>query len=542
MNRLKLCLVQDRFHVGAIAANAAKVIDLAAQAIDEYEAELVLFPELCLTGYAPEDLLLRPELMQRVEQALLSICQAQLPALLLVGCPQWDQGRLYNSLVLIEHGQIQGHYHKQSLPNYQVFDEKRYFSAGTEPLVIERAGYRLGFLICEDVWQSQRVAEAKAAGAEAILVANASPWYLGREQMRLAQLQDMASQQQVAIVYCNLLGGQDELVFDGSSFVVNAEGELVALAAFGEASLLPVEFNPEEVTGAQEHWPEEALAATWQMLCMGLADYVNRNGFAGIVLGLSGGIDSALSLAIAVDALGAERCRAVMMPFEYTSDMSKADAAEQAEWLGVELWQLPIGEGFAAAHASLEPLLGPASAGDMTAQNLQARLRGLYLMALSNRHNLMVLTTGNKSEMAVGYATLYGDMCGGFNVLKDVLKTQVKALAEWRNSLGLVVPERVISRPPSAELAPDQKDEDSLPSYDILDAIIDGHVVNNLGTQALVASGLPPAAVAQVLALIQRSEYKRQQAALGVRISRRAFGKDWRMPVCSGWDPDLSQG
>ncbi len=532
---LKFCLLQDRFAVGAIEQNADQIIRLAQQAISEHEAELLLFPELALTGYPPEDLLLRPELQQRVEAAIDRIAAAELPALLIFGAPIIDKGRLYNSLIGVQAGQRVLQYHKRALPNYQVFDEQRYFTAGQQPVVFDLKGHLVALLICEDVWQRTMLQQLQQMDVELVLVANASPWYKGREQQRLAQLQDWAEEFGLHLAYCNLLGGQDELVFDGSSFVVDNSGQLVAQAAFAEASILPVELNEQELTGAWEHWPESQEAAIWQMLCMGLADYVNRNGFAGIVLGLSGGIDSALSLAIAVDALGSERCTAVMLPYAYTSDMSLEDAQLQADYLEVPLLQLPIHPAFEASMASLAPHMPPAQAGDVTEQNLQSRLRGLMLMALSNRQNLMVLTTGNKSEMAVGYATLYGDMCGGFNALKDLLKTEVWQLARWRNSLGLSIPERVIDRPPSAELAPGQKDEDSLPPYPILDAIIQGHVEDNLGYQALVDQGLPSEAVAQVLRLIQRSEFKRQQSPLGVRISKRAFGKDWRLPVSSGW-------
>ncbi|WP_119393404.1 NAD+ synthase [Salinibius halmophilus] len=524
-----LALVQDAFPVGAIEQNAERIIAKAQQAEPN---TLVLFPELTLTGYPPEDLLLRSSLQARVEQALASICAAKLPQTLVFGLPWREEGNLYNCLVVVKDGDILHWYRKRHLPNYQVFDEQRYFTAGDAPLVIDHNGQKLGLLICEDCWVEERVSELTELGAEHILVANASPWHLERHEQRLAWVKQLASQFNVAIAYVNLFGGQDELVFDGSSIWVDAQGEVIALGSYCDADVV--------IPGKVAAWPSERPATVWPVLVTGLRDYVNRNGFPGVVLGLSGGIDSGLSLAIAVDALGAERVEAVMMPFRYTSEMSIADAAEQANILGVGYRVLSVEPGFDAVMETLAPeFVGQPV--DVTEQNVQSRLRGLLLMSLSNKLGHMVLTTGNKSEMAVGYATLYGDMCGGYNALKDCSKTLVWELSRWRNEQGdgVRIPWRVIERPPSAELAPGQKDEDSLPPYDILDAIIHHYVECDVSAEDIIKLGFEREDVLHVVKLIDRNEYKRRQAPEGVRITPRGFGKDRRYPITQGWQPGI---
>lgn len=520
-----LALVQDSFPVGAIEDNAQRVIEHATRLSD---ASIILFPELTLTGYPPEDLLLRPSLMARIESAVAKICQANLDQTLIVGTPWYQNGALYNALLVIEQGQVTHRYDKRHLPNYQVFDEQRYFTAGSEPLVISHRGERYGLLICEDCWREERLAELVTLSVDTVLVANASPWHIERHEQRQAYLQKLARQYQVSIAYCNLYGGQDELVFDGASMIIDASGEVSAQAPFCQASHLRFD--------ELAQWPDSECASIWPVLVTGLRDYVNRNGFPGVILGLSGGIDSALSLAIAVDALGAERVQAVMMPFRYTSDISLSDAAEQAKALGVHYRVLPVVDSYDAVMNTLADDFAGQPV-DLTEQNLQARLRGVLLMSLSNKFGHMVLTTGNKSELAVGYATLYGDMCGGYNALKDCSKTRVWALARWRNEQGdgERVPARVIERPPSAELAPDQKDEDSLPPYEVLDAIIHYYVECDESAQQIVARGFAQADVLQVLRLIDRNEYKRRQSPEGVRITPKAFGKDRRYPITQGW-------
>ncbi|HEY5718067.1 MAG TPA: NAD+ synthase, partial [Motiliproteus sp.] len=421
------------------------------------------------------------------------------------------------------------------LPNYQVFDEKRYFEAADQPCVVEMGGHRVALTICEDIWHTHPVSQAKAAGAELMLNLNASPFHLRKTEHRRELLGQRAHEGGFPIVYANLVGGQDELVFDGGSLVINANGELVLAAPEFSEGLHVIEFDGRACRALSPSEPPLSLeASVYQALVLGVRDYVNKNGFRGVVLGLSGGIDSALTLAVAVDALGAERVEAVMMPFRYTSQMSLEDAEAEANTLGVRY----------SVH-SIEPMfesfmqtLAPAFAGmarDTTEENLQARCRGVLLMALSNKKGYLVLTTGNKSEMAVGYSTLYGDMAGGFDVLKDVPKTLVFALARYRNTLSAAIPERVITRPPSAELAPDQKDEDSLPPYEVLDRILELYVEQDFSAHDLIAEGFEAAVVNRVVRLVDLNEYKRRQAPVGVRITQRGFGRDRRYPITSGW-------
>jgi NAD+ synthase (glutamine-hydrolysing) len=500
----------------------------------------VVFPELTLVGYPPEDLLLRPSLGLRIGDAIDQLKAAALPIGMVVGYPEREQGALYNKAMLIDRGEVIADYRKQHLPNYQVFDEKRYFTKGSESCVFDYKGARLALTICEDIWYDGPARRAAEAGAEINININGSPYHIGRLPERHAQVARVCKAFNAMTLYVNHLGGQDELVFDGGSFIAQSDGEIALTLPEFESALTCVDLHRTS-TGWRVAEPSKApvLAtgeALYKALVMGLADYVNRNGFPGVVLGLSGGIDSALSAAIAVDALGKDRVHAVMMPYTYTAEMSLEDARAEADLLGIRYDVLPIGTAYQAALDSVSPLFEHRPI-DTTEENMQSRMRGLFLMALSNKLGSMVLTTGNKSEMAVGYATLYGDMCGGFNALKDVPKTWVYKLAQWRNQQGRVIPERVITRPPSAELAPDQKDEDSLPSYDILDAIIERYVERDESLDTLVEAGFDAVVAERIIRLIDRNEYKRQQAPEGVRVTRRGFGTDRRYPLTHGWKP-----
>lgn len=538
MVQLRLSLAQVNTLVGDIPGNTRLVLTTAERAIAEQRADAVIFPELTLIGYPPEDLLLRPSLGLRIDEALAELQAACLPVAMVIGYPRLRDGKLYNMAGVIQSGRLVAEYAKQCLPNYQVFDEKRYFVEGNDACVFDLCGIPTALTVCEDIWYSQPVAQARAAGARLILNLNASPYHREKQQQREQMLAERARTGAVPIVYVNLTGGQDELVFDGGSVVVDADGRICARApAFGRG-LYPVVGEIDE--GQIRFLPQplapllEPLMSIYQALVTGLRDYVQKNRFKRVVLGLSGGIDSALTLALAVDALGAENVEAVMMPFRYTSDMSKTDAADQAQRLGVRYTSIsiePMYDAFMAALADEFAGIPP----DTTEENLQARCRGVLLMAISNKKGYLVLTTGNKSEIAVGYSTLYGDMAGGFDALKDVPKTLVFALAEYRNTLGEVIPPSVISRPPSAELAPGQKDEDSLPPYSVLDQILAFYVEQDLGAEAIIARGFERADVERVIRLVDVNEYKRRQAPIGVRISQRGFGRDRRYPITSGW-------
>ncbi|BCE00252.1 NAD+ synthase [Marinicellulosiphila megalodicopiae] len=540
MKNLRIVMAQQGFEIGDIFGNVQKIIQLAKQAFDEQQAEMVVFSELCLIGYPPEDLLLRPSLKNRVDQAIEQLLKADLPCAIVIGLPLFKEGQLFNGAMCINDQKIVHQYHKQCLPNYQVFDEKRYFEHGEQSSVFDFNGVSFSILICEDIWFDQPIAQAKELGAQCILALNASPFHLGRAAQRVEQVQNIAKQNAIPVLYVNGHYAQDELVFDGASFVVNQQGECVQTCVEFEDVMsavdLAVEGNNLSIGETNQTSWLPVMESLHQALVLGLKSYVNKNGFPGIVLGLSGGIDSGLSLAIAVDALGADRVHAVMMPFAYTSEMSIADAKEQADLLGVKFDIVPIVDVFEASFKTLQPVLNLDEPG-VTEQNLQARIRGLMLMAISNKTGSMVLTTGNKSEMAVGYATLYGDMCGGYNALKDVPKTLVFELSRFLNTIKPMIPSRVIERPPSAELAPDQKDEDSLPPYDILDAIIEHYVEHDLSADAICAKGFDKETVYWVCKQIDRNEYKRRQAAEGVRITPRGFGRDRRYPITHKWLP-----
>lgn len=538
MTTLTIGLAQVDVLVGDIPGNTCKLLAVAERAWRERQLDVILFPELSLIGYPAEDLLLRPALQGRIEQALAELKAARLPITLVVGYPKVVEGELFNMAGVIQEGELVAEYAKQALPNYQVFDEQRYFAAGNAPCVVSLKGIPVGLSICEDIWQPEPIMQARAAGARLMLNLSASPYHQGKQQEREQVLAIQARAGDMPIVYANLYGGQDELVFDGGSVVVDAAGDVCLRAPAFEEGVYSARF---EWDGAalRCHEAEVApllspLASVYQALVVGLRDYVQKNRFKGVVLGLSGGIDSALSLAIAVDALGAERVEAVMMPFRYTSDLSKNDAADQASRMGVNYRSISIEPVYDAFMAGLEPSFAGMPR-DTTEENLQARCRGVILMAISNKTGYMVITTGNKSEIAVGYSTLYGDMAGGFDVLKDVPKTLVFALSRYRNTLGEVIPPSVISRPPSAELAPDQKDEDSLPPYDILDQILARYVEQDQSTEVIIQAGFDRAQVERVVRLVDVNEYKRRQAPPGTRISERAFGRDRRYPITSGW-------
>ena len=535
---LTVALAQLNMLVGDIEGNAQKIITTTREQADA-GADLVVFPELALTGYPPEDLLLRPDLMVRVNAQLDLIAQVSHKTAVLVGHPWPEDGTLYNALSVYAEGRLLIRYYKQKLPNYGVFDELRYFSAGDKNALLELNGVRLGLLICEDLWFDAPVDALHAAGAEVIVSINASPYDQEKPQVRQRLLEGHCRRTGLPLLYLNQIGGQDELVFDGCSKVFNAQGEMThRLAAFAEqVEQVSLHKQQDALTitpMAQPAVAQGLLAQTYQALVLAVRDYVTKNGFQGAVLGLSGGIDSALTLAIAVDALGADKVQAVMMPFRYTADISVADAKEEADLLGIEFDIVSIEPMFDAFMQQLAPMFAGTER-DTTEENLQARCRGVMLMALSNKRRRLVLTTGNKSEMAVGYATLYGDMAGGFDVLKDVPKTLVFQLSEYRNTLSYVIPQRVIDRPPSAELAPDQVDQDSLPPYDILDAILHAYVEQDKSVADLVAMGFEEEVVRKVIRLVDINEYKRRQAAVGPRITARNFGKDRRYPITSGF-------
>ncbi len=558
---LRIALAQINLLVGDIEGNANHVIRLAAQARDELGADVVIFPELTLTGYPPEDLLLRSGLYPRIEHSLQEIRSGTSGIGILLGYPHRERNETYNACALIRDGRTLGRYYKRNLPNYGVFDEKRYFLEGREACVVEIGGVLCGLSICEDIWLLGPSREAVMAGAQILLNVNASPYHVGKGMERETIVAQRARENGVPIVYVNITGGQDELVFDGNSFVIEADGTLAFQAPAFEEGLYLVEVHAgaiisRESRGNLRHYadggrarpkecrawvspstiappmsPEESMYAA---LVSGVRDYTLKNGFPGVVVGLSGGIDSALVLAIAVDALGAERVEAVSMPSRYTAAISNEDAREEAETLGVEYHVISIEPLFKAFLNALSTEFA-GTAPDHSEENIQARCRGMILMAISNKKGKMLLTTGNKSEMAVGYATLYGDMAGGFAPLKDAPKMAVYRLAEWRNGRSQTIPQRVIERPPSAELAPDQEDEDSLPPYSILDAILELYIEHDQCPGDIIAKGFDEATVDKVISMVNRNEYKRRQAAPGVRITRRAFGKDRRYPITSGF-------
>jgi NAD+ synthase (glutamine-hydrolysing) len=548
--RVKVALAQINATVGDLAGNVRKIIEFARRAHAQ-GARVVLTPELALCGYPPEDLLLRPAFMQACAQALADCARAlaDLPGLhVVVGHPhQWGERgdvrskshavqQRYNAASVLAGGQVIATYCKRELPNYQVFDERRYFASGRDAgfpaVVFEVDGLKFGLNICEDAWFDEPARAAKAAGAQVLCVINASPFHLGKVDEREERMAARARDVGMPLLYAHLSGGQDEVVFDGASFAVDGDGHVRARAPFFEEALAIVEVGPDGIAG-EVHAVPEIEAQAWRALVTGVRDYIGKNGFPGVLLGLSGGIDSALVLAVAVDALGADKVRAVMMPSPYTADISWIDARDMAERLGVRYDEISIVPEFDAFKASLAAEFAGLKE-DATEENIQARIRGTLLMALSNKFGTIVLTTGNKSEMATGYCTLYGDMAGGFAVIKDVAKTLVYRLSNWKNAQGReVIPQRIITRPPSAELRPDQKDQDSLPPYEVLDAILQRYMEDDQSIDEIVASGFDAADVERVTRLIKINEYKRRQAPIGIRITHRAFGRDWRYPITS---------
>jgi NAD+ synthase (glutamine-hydrolysing) len=539
---LRIALAQLDLFVGDVTGNAQRVIDASAQARDELKADLVLFPELSLSGYPPEDLLFHTGMRRQVEAALKRVSEQTHGIAVMVGYPEYAIGAIYNAAAVVRDGVMLANYRKQELPNYKVFDEKRYFQHGRDTRIVDFNGIRTALLICEDVWEPSPALAAKAAGAQLIVVINGSPYSFGYQERREGVVRDRVRDTHLPVVYVNLLGGQDELVFDGGSFVMNAEGEVVQRVAPFVEALAAVDIDLVDGKAIPRPAHIEPMrseeASVYGALVLGVRDYVAKHGFPGVVLGLSGGVDSALTLAIAVDALGAERVHVVMMPSRYTSKMSLEDAELQARMLNVRYDVISIEGAFEAALAALKDVFTGREP-DTTEENIQARIRGLLLMAISNKTGRMLITTGNKSEMAVGYATLYGDMNGGFAPIKDCSKMLVYRLANYRNSAApsdtKVIPQRVIDRPPSAELRPDQKDSDSLPPYEILDAILELFIEDDLSVDEIASRGFDRATVGRVLDMVKRNEYKRRQAPPGVRISDRAFGRDWRYPITSGY-------
>ena len=564
--RVIVALAQINCTVGDLAGNAAKILDAAAKARLQ-GADVLLTPELSLCGYPPEDLVLRDSFLaaarERLEILAAAIGETAPGLVAIVGFPEKSGSYVHNAAALIQAGKVAGIYRKRNLPNYTVFDEQRYFHPGDTPLVFETKGMRLGILICEDIWgnlgplttrpepsldqlkgmlasrpdawDAKAAMAAREAGAQALLVLNASPYHMRKSATRYDVVRERIKETGLPVVYCNLVGGQDELVFDGASFALDAQGELALQMPLFEESHASVTLTaegsaPARLKGFHISAGMNIEAEVYGALKLGVKDYVGKNGFPGAIIGLSGGIDSALTLAIACDALGADRVRAVMMPSQYTADISWIDSREMIKLLGVRYDEIAIKPMFDTYLAALAGEF-KGKAIDATEENIQARIRGTLLMALSNKFGSIVLTTGNKSEMAVGYCTLYGDMAGGFAVIKDIAKTLVYRLSRYRNTVSPVIPERIITRPPSAELRPDQKDQDSLPEYEVLDAILGMYVEEDKSPPEIVAAGYAAESVEQVVRLIRINEYKRRQAPVGVRVTHRAFGRDWRMPI-----------
>lgn len=546
MSTLKIAVAQINCTVGDLDGNAARIVAAAREAKAQ-GADLLLTPELALCGYPPEDLLLRADFYRAAENTLQSVANAVPDLAMIIGHPLREEDICYNAASLLLNGKIAATYRKHHLPNYEVFDEERYFNAGTKPCVVEIKGVRCGINICADVWEEGAAEQSAEAGAEILLVLNASPFHVGKQYLRQGVVRDRIAAMGIPVVYANLVGGQDELVFDGASFALDATGKLltqlpsfvetVAVLEFAGGKLLPSSIAP----------PQSDEAAAYAALVLGVRDYLGKNKFPGAIIGLSGGIDSALTLCVAVDALGADKVHAVMMPSPYTAQMSLDDSREMVRVLGIKYDEIPIEPVMNTYADTLAPLFAglPKSQWDTTEENVQARARGMILMALSNRTGSIVLTTSNKSETAVGYATLYGDMAGGYAVIKDVMKTFVYRLSRYRNHVAeaqgkdVPIPENIIVRPPSAELKPGQTDQDSLPPYEILDAIIEGYMEKNQSPREIIARGYSEADVRRVVTLLKRNEYKRRQAAIGIRISQRGFGKDWRYPITSGYQDEF---
>ncbi|WP_128139953.1 NAD+ synthase [Janthinobacterium lividum] len=532
---LKVAIAQMNSTVGDLAGNRAKIFDLSRRAF-EAGADIVLTPELSLVGYPPEDLLLRNAFYAKTQEAFAGLAAdlAQFKDLhVVVGLPLQDEkGVRHNAASVLLNGEVLGTYRKHDLPNTTVFDEKRYFTSSDQAFVFGVKGVRFGINICEDTWFEHAPMRARAAGAQVLLVPNGSPYHMNKQHLRYETMRKNVSAQGMALVYANLVGGQDELIFDGDSFVMDAAGTMCAQLRHFEEDLQLVEFDGATPVPQPLAAPLTTEAQVYQALVLGVRDYIGKNGFPGVLIGMSGGVDSALTLAIAVDALGADKVRAVMMPSQFTADISWIDSRDMVKRLNVRYDEIPIKHTFDAFRATLaDEFAGLAE--DATEENIQARIRGTLLMALSNKHGSIVLTTGNKSEMAVGYCTLYGDMAGGFAVIKDIAKTLVYRLCAWRNSVSDVIPERILTRGPSAELRADQLDQDSLPPYDVLDGIMQLYMEENRPIADIIEAGYPPADVAKITRLIKINEYKRRQSPVGIRVTHRGFGRDWRYPITS---------
>ena len=534
---VSIAVAQLNLTVGDLVGNADHII----AALDDARAagaQLLLTPELALSGYPPEDLLLRPDFYRACAREVERIADAARGVTVVLGHPVEDGGERYNAASVLRDGAVLTRYHKSLLPNYEVFDEERYFEAGGTACVFECAGVRFGVNICADVWERGPAEAARAAGAQVLLALNASPYHMNKQAQRLEVLRARVAETGLPVLYCNMVGGQDELVFDGASFALDAGGAVgLQLGSFVERVAI-VDYASGGWSGG-EHVPARTLEAeVYEALRIGVRDYLAKNRFPGAIIGLSGGIDSALTLAIAVDALGADKVRAVMMPSPYTAQMSLDDSRDMVARLGVRYDEIAI-EPAMQVFASLLAEQFAGLPADTTEENLQARIRGMLLMALSNKTGAIVLTTGNKSEMATGYATLYGDMAGGFAVLKDLYKTFVFRLSNWRNTVSPVIPQNIIDRPPSAELKPDQKDQDSLPPYDMLDAIIQAYMERDESPRDIVAAGFPEGEVRRVVGMLKRNEYKRRQAPVGIRVTQRGFGRDWRYPITSRYQDEF---
>ena len=533
-------MAQLNLVVGDVESNTSRVIAAARRAREEFDGDLIMVPELAVSGYPPEDLLFHKGLKAQVAGSIRRLRDEVRGITLVAGYPEYVDDRIYNSAIVIRDGDVLANHRKACLPNYRVFDEKRYFTPGTLPTVIELNGIRAGILVCEDAWAPQPSAQARGAGAEVLLVINASPYEVNKQRQREGEVaRRRVAETGVPLLFVNLIGGQDELVFDGNSFVMDAQGEVTQRAPAFVEGLYPVDLEASEPGRATPRAGDVAQLqseeeSVYGALVLGTRDYVDKHRFPGAVLGLSGGVDSALTLCVAVDALGPDRVHSVAMPSRYTSQMSKDDAALQAAWLKVKHSEISIEGMFEATLAALkEEFAGrPPNTAE---ENIQSRCRGVLLMGISNKTGRILLTTGNKSEMAVGYATLYGDMAGGFAPIKDCNKLLVYRLCAWRNAQSKVIPARVIERPPSAELRPDQKDTDSLPPYEVLDPILEAFIEEDLSVDEIVARRFDRATVGRILDLVKRNEYKRRQAPPGVRVSGRAFGRDWRYPITSGY-------
>lgn len=540
--KITIALAQIDLIVGDITGNTTRILDCCEQVRVESQADLIVFPELSISGYPPEDLLLHSGLKRRVAEAIELIRKQVSGIAVLIGFPEYLGNFIYNSCVVFENSEEIIRYRKHVLPNYSVFDEKRYFEPGKETAVFKLKDTKIGINICEDIWYPSPAKKCKEAGAELIIVINGSPYEKGGQLKRETIVTERISEIMLPIVYLNMVGGQDELVFDGASFVMNTEGEITYRAPSFEEALDVIELSVKAkqkvplIASVAERLSEEE--SIYRALVKGTRDYITKHKFPGVVLGLSGGIDSALTLAIACDAIGSDKVRAIMMPYTYTSKMSLEDAELQSSILNIQYDILPIETLYDASLELLKPIFVGRDM-DTTEENIQSRARGVLLMAISNKTGLILLTTGNKSEMAVGYATLYGDMAGGFAPLKDCTKTLVKRLANYRNTISEVIPRRVIEREPSAELRENQQDCDSLPPYDVLDPILELFIEEDLSVMEIVDRGYDRATVISILEMVKRNEYKRRQAPPGIRISNRAFGRDWRYPITSGYNfPD----